>query len=132
MTRNRDPIQFEHRFKEIDAIATRQLLGDISKAEVKELNTVLGCPNGIYYVKGNKEPASLIGWNIYPLAALYGVSVSIAVYARFIRGYNNLWLAGGFVPFWTYALYNYARQPTQGIENSYNYLLAKRAATCEL
>ena len=31
LTRNHDPIQFEHRFRDIDAIATRQLLGEISK-----------------------------------------------------------------------------------------------------
>jgi hypothetical protein len=30
LTRNRDPIQFEHRFREIDQVATRQLLGEIS------------------------------------------------------------------------------------------------------
>ena len=115
LTNSRDPIQFEHRFRDIDAYAARQLLGDISTEEVSGINKVLGQRQGIFYVKGFKEPASLIGWNIYPLLLLYGVSVSIAVYGRFVRGYNNLWLIGGFAPFWTYALYNYSRQPTQEI-----------------
>lgn len=132
LTRNRDPIQYEHRFREVDTLANRQLLGDISSEEVSELNKVLGLPSGRFYFKSNKEPAGIIAWNIYPLLALYGVSVAIAGYARVVRGYNNLWLAAGFAPFWTYAVYNYFRQPTIEIDNCYRYLLAKRAGTCEL
>ena len=132
LTRNKDPIQYEHRFKEIDAIATRQLLGDISCEEVAELNSVFGSKNGSYYFKNYKEPASLTAWKLYPLAAMWAATASIAGYARFVKGYNNLWLIGGFVPLWTYIVYQYARQPTQEISNCYNYLLSKRAATCEL
>lgn len=132
LTRNRDPIQFEHRFREIDALAARQLLGDISHNEVAELNQVLGYTNSSYYYKSPKEPASIIAWKYIPLAVAYTASVSIAFYARFVRGYNNLWLVGGFLPVWTYLLYNYGRQPTMELENCYRYLLAKRAATCEL
>ncbi len=87
---------------------------------------------GNFYMRGMKEPATLIGWKIYPIVAMWGLSASIAVYARFIRGYNNLWLVGGFIPLWSYLLYNWARQPEQEIQNCYNYILAKRAATCEL
>lgn len=83
-------------------------------------------------MKGFKEPASVIAWNVAPLGGLYVAAVSIALYARFIRGYNNLWLVAGFAPFWTYVLYNYYRQPNQAVQNSYQYLLARRAATCEL
>lgn len=54
------------------------------------------------------------------------------MYARFIRGYNNLWLVGGFFPLAGYLFYNSARQPDQEVQNCYKYLLAKRAATCEL
>jgi hypothetical protein len=115
LTRNRDPIQFEHRFREVDTLSTRQLLGDISQEEVHELNKVVGGPRGLYFTKGWKDPASIFGWNVYSLLALYGVSVSTAVYGRFVRGYNNLWLVAGFVPFWTYVLYNWARQPNQDI-----------------
>lgn len=132
LTRNRDPLQYEHRFREIDSLATRQLLGDISHDEVAELNKVFMMKNGSYYFKSWKEPAGIIAWNIYPLAALYGVAVALAGYARFIKGYNNLWLAAPFAPFWTFALYNYVRQPTVEIDNCFRYILAKRAATCEL
>lgn len=132
LTRNRDPIQYEHRFREIDQLATRQLLGDISKDEVKELNAVHGSANGTYYVKSMKEPAGILAWNVYPLALLWATGASIAGYARFIKGYNNLWLVAGFIPMWAYIFYNFARQPTVEIDNCYRYLLAKRAATCEM
>lgn len=132
LTRNKDPIQYEHRFREIDSLATRQLLGDISHDEVAELNSVHGSANGSWYVKSMKEPAGIIAWNVYPLALLWVVGAGTAGYARFIRGYNNLWFVAGFVPMWGYIFYNWARQPTQEIDNCYRYLLAKRAATCEL
>lgn len=67
-----------------------------------------------------------------PIIALWGLSTGIALYGRFIRGYNNLWLIGGYVPLWAYLFYGLGRQPTQEIQNAYNYLLAKRAASCEL
>ena len=132
LTRGRDPMQYEHRFREIDAAALRQLLGDISHAEVKELNSVIGCNTWRYYFKSWKEPAAITSFNILPLASLYAAALGIVGYTKIIKGYNNLWLVAGFIPFWTYAFYNYARQPTGEIENCYRYLLAKRAATCEL
>lgn len=132
LTRNRDPIQFEHRFREVDTLASRQLLGDISKDEVRELNRALGTSNGSFYYKSNKEPAGILAWHIYPILALWVAGAGIAGYGRLIKGYNNLWFIGGYVPLWTYLFYNYARQPTIEIDNAYRYLLAKRAATCEL
>lgn len=130
ITRNKDPIQYEHRFREVDALAARQLLGDITHDEVSELNSVMA--SGRFYYKSNKEPAGIIAWNTYPLGGLLLAGYGIAGYAKFVRGYNNLWFAAAFAPFWTYALYNYVRQPAVEIENCYRYLLAKRAATCEL
>jgi hypothetical protein len=96
------------------------------------LNSVVGSSNGSFYFKSNKEPAGLIAWKIYPIAALWAISTGIAGYARFVRGYNNLWLAGAYAPVWTYLFYNYVRQPTIELDNCYRYLLSKRAATCEL
>ena len=93
---------------------------------------MIGLKAGHCYVKSWKEPAGIISWNLYPLTALLGLGYAIGGYARFIRGYNNLWFVAGFVPFWAYAFYNYCRQPTVELENCYRYLLAKRAATCEL
>jgi hypothetical protein len=131
-TRFRDPIQYRHRFQDIDVITYKQLLGDISKDEVAELNTVFGKRNYRFYLKSRKEPASITAWNILPLGALWGIGAGVAVYAKFVKGYNILWFAAPFIPVWTYLLYNWSRQPTQEIENCYRYLLAKRAATCEL
>ena len=97
---------------------------------MSELNKVFGGSH--FFVKSRKEPAGLFAWNTYQLGFLWAAGASIAGYARFVRGYNILWVVGAFVPMWTYALYNCARQPTGEIENCYNYLLAKRAATCEM
>lgn len=132
LTRNRDPIQFEHRFREIDSYATRQLLGEISSQEVNELNATLGQRNGSFYTLSKKDPATLHAWKLYPILAFAGISGGLAGYARFIKGYNNLWLVGGFFPLAGYLFYNYARQPDQELQNCYKYLQAKRAATCEL
>ena len=132
LTRNRDPIQFEHRFREIDSYATRQLLGEISHDEVSELNSALGSRNGSLYTLSKKDPATLHAWKLYPTLFFGGISGGIAMYARFIRGYNNLWLVGGFFPLAGYSLYSWARQPDQELQNCYKYLLAKRAATCEM
>ena len=41
-------------------------------------------------------------------------------------------MIGPFLPLATQWLYNWARPPVQKIENSYKYLLEKRAATCEM
>jgi hypothetical protein len=131
-TRNRDPIQFEHRFREVDTLVNRQLLGDISEDEVHELNSAFGQSNSSFYFKGMKEPASIIAWKLYPIISIGGLSTAIAGYARFVKGYNNLWFVGAYAPLWTYLFYNYVRQPTIEVDNCYRYLLAKRAATAEL
>jgi hypothetical protein len=113
-------------------IVYRQLLGDISPSEVKELNEVMGYKQGSFYLKSRKEPASLTAWKLIPLAGLWLFGAGVAGYAFFFRGYNILWLAAGFVPLWAQLFYNWARQPHEEIENCYKYLLAKRAATCEM
>lgn len=132
LTRNRDPVQYSYRYEEVDNYTIRQLLGDISHQEVHELNSVFGTRYGLFFTKGVKEPASIVAWRVMPFAALWGFGAGVAAYGKFVKGYNILWLAAGFAPFWTYAVYNYFRQPTQNVENCYRYLLAKRAATCEL
>jgi hypothetical protein len=60
-----------------------------------------------------KDPATLHAWKTYPILAFTALSYGIAGYARFIKGYSNLWLIGGFVPVWGYLFYNYGRQPDQ-------------------
>jgi hypothetical protein len=108
------------------------LLGDVSNNEVAELNRVFRGDTGFHFVKGNKEPASIIAFNWVSLALLGAVCTGITVYAKVVKRYNVLWYVAGFLPLATYGFYNYVRQPNQEIENCYKYLLAKRAATCEL
>ena len=129
LTSGRDPIQYRPRYQDLDLLTKRQLLGDISKQEVAELNNVIGKPHGIYFQKSFKEPAAVNGWNSIQLAGLWALGTGIAAYALLVRKYNILWVAAPYAPLWTYIFYNYSRQPTQHIENAYSYLLAKRAAT---
>ena len=63
LTSGRDPIQYRPRYQDLDLLTKRQLLGDISKQEVSELNSVLGKSEGIYFQKSFKEPAAVNGWN---------------------------------------------------------------------
>lgn len=132
LTRSRDPIQYRPRIQDLDLIAKKQLLGDVSNQEVAELNNVFGLNKGIYFTKGVKEPAALLGWRYAQLGGLWGLGTGIALYAKLVKRYNILWFIAPYAPLWTYVFYNYSRQPTQDIENAYNYLLAKRAATAEL
>lgn len=116
----------------MDTLAYRQLLGDISKQEVAELNRVFGTKQNTFFTKGWKEPASLFGWRYIQMGALWALGTGISLHGFFIKKYNILWLAAGYFPLWCYMFYNWARQPTQEIENAYRYLLEKRAATCAL
>ena len=107
LTRWRDPIQYRHRYHDIDILRARQLLGDISKEEVNELNRVLG---GTYtFTKSYKEPAALFAYHNMGFAILGALGLGIVGYAKFMKGYNILWYSGGFAPLATFALYNWAR-----------------------
>ena len=127
----RDPLKFRGRFQDVDILVYRQLLGDISQKEVKEVNKVFQARTGFQFTKGYKEPAQLFAWRYLQIYALTLFGGALAGYAKFVKGYNILWFAGSFAPLATYLLYNWARQPNQELENCYKYLLAKRAATCE-
>ena len=73
----------------------------------------------------------MIAFKWMPLSLYWGLGATIAVYAKFCKGYNMLWLFAPFVPLWCMIAQQYVRQPTQNIENAYKYILAKRAGTCE-
>ena len=60
-----------------------------------------------------------------------GIGAAFGAYGRFAKGYNNLWLLAPIVPLLTLGLVQQARQPTTLIDNTYRYLIAKRAATAE-
>lgn len=125
----RTPIQLRDRYSAADAIALRQQLGEISKAEVREVNKVQG--GATRFTLARSEPALLHGWNSFQAAVFLGVGTAFGVYGKFARGYNILWLPASIVPVSVYLAFSYARQPTQRIENAYRYILAKRIATAE-
>ena len=103
----KDPIQYRHRLETLDLIYLRQLLGDISKEEVSELNKVMG--GQYYYTKSSTEPAKIFAWRWLGMAAFTGLGFALAGYARFVRGYNILWFIAPFTPLWSYCFYNWAR-----------------------
>lgn len=114
-------------FKKIDLLRYRQILGDISKEEIREANHVTG---DYFFTKSRAEPAKIFAWNKM-LAAVWGISAGAAFYGKFIKGYSIIWLAVPFAPVWTFLFYNACRQPKQELENAYRYTMAKRSATCE-
>ena len=85
----------------------RQLLGDISKQEVQELNRVFR--GSYYFTKSNSEPGKIFAWRWLMMGALTGLGWGVAFYAKFVRGYNILWFVAPFAPCWTYMLYNWGR-----------------------
>ena len=106
------------------------MLGEISSSEVKEVNSLFGGFNSFYSSK--REPASLYVIPNAPTMAFFGAGMALGGYGRFVRGYSFLWLGFAFIPgsIWLFTVFK--RQPESTIQNAYRYLLAKRAATCEL
>jgi hypothetical protein len=126
----REQASFFPYMKTLDNLAHRQQLGEVSKKEVSECNSVHG--GRYYFTKGNKAPASIYGWRWPELLSLWGLGTLAAGYGKFVKGYNILWFVGPYVPLWSFILYNHTRQPSQQLENCYKFILAKRSATCEL
>ena len=62
-----------------------------------------------FYTKSPKEPARIFAWRWLEMSSLVAAGWGIALYARFIKRYNILWFVAPFLPFYTYALYNWAR-----------------------
>lgn len=131
LTNWRSPIQLRSRYQALDSLSLRQQLGDISQAEVSELNRVMGVKNN-YFTKGNDEPAKLVSYNTVPLFALLGVGGAFGLWGKFAMRYNWLWLLAAPIPFLAGLAVNRARQPQDDLQNAYRYLLAKRSATCEM
>ena len=124
----KDTSKFHKNLKKIDLLHYRQTLGDISKQEVSEINTVLG--GRYHFTKSWAEPARVFAWD-KATALFWGIGATSAVYGKFFKGYSLVWLVIPFAPCWTYMFYNWARQPIQDIENAYRYTIQKRAATAE-
>ena len=106
----------------------KQILGDISKQEVKEVNSVLG--SRYYFTKCKSQPASMYAWDTY-LAATWGLGAACAFFGFFVKKYSILWLALPFAPCWVHIAYNYRHQPLQDLENGYRYTIQKRAASVQ-
>ena len=70
---------------------------------------MFGGKSHLYFTKGYKEPASVLGWRWIPISLLFVFGGAVAVYGRFIKGYNILWLFAGFAPLDAYLLYNWGR-----------------------
>ena len=128
LTSWKDPSHYWDTFKYIDTLVQRQTLGDITKQEVKEINEVFGGKR--YFAKSWANPATLYSFD-WTLSAFWGFSAFYALYGKFIKGYSIVWLVMPFAPCWMAMLWNHKQQPHQELENAYNYLIHKRAATAE-
>ena len=78
------------------------------------------------------SPAHLYSWNFPLLTAALGGGVGIGAYGVFVRGTSIIWLIGGLVPFFSWAVYNHHRQPKQHLINHYEYILQKRVASVQM
>lgn len=90
----------------IDSLELRRQLGEITTSEVSEVNRVLGGNpiTGYMLTSSTKEPARLLAWNKLEGLIFLGTGGGLAMYGRFARGYNNLWLLAAGLPFCTWAL----------------------------
>ncbi len=102
-----DAVQRRSRIATIDTIYMRQQLGEISHDEVAELNRI--SQDGITFSRSRREPALLLGWNMKNIYLMTAIGLGLGFYGRFAKGYNNLWLIGGFLPGLTTMFANYFR-----------------------
>ncbi len=110
MTRWRQPMFQDWRYRNVDLLQYRQLLGDISRSEVIEANKVLGVCSGTLLLKSKGEPALIKSHRWATTLSLFGLGGLVGTYAHFIRKYNILWLVGSFMPAMCYMWYN-SRRP---------------------
>ena len=127
-TQWRGMIQMKNRFTAIDTLTYRQQLGEISHAEVAEVNQALG---GRYsFSRARDEPAKLYAYDSAMLGFYFLAGAAIGGYGFFVKRYNMLWLPAGLAPFTVSLVLNHIRQPVEEMQNAYRYLLEKRAASC--
>ena len=127
-TQWRGLIQVKNRYTTIDTLTYRQQLGEISQAEVAEVNQALG---GRYsFSRARDEPAKLYAYDSAMLGVYFLAGATIGAYGFFVKRYNMLWIPAGFAPFTTALVMNHLRQPVEEMQNAYRYLLEKRAASC--
>jgi hypothetical protein len=54
-------------------------------------------------------PKQLYAYNLSLLVPTFAGGAALGAFASFGKGYNLLWLVGGFVPFMTTLVYNHSR-----------------------
>ena len=106
------------------------MLGEISSSELKEVNSMFGGLASVHFWLAPKEPACLQAVPTVGTAAFWGLGATFGLYGKFVRGYSFLWLGAAAIPGTMY--YLTCRQPHTELCSAYRYLLAKRAATCEM
>jgi len=77
---------------------------------MKELNKVFG---GRYRIMRLRKNGQIHALDAPLLFTAWAGCASLAGYAKFVKGYNVLWLVGGFVPLWTVLLFAFNKQPKQ-------------------
>ena len=89
-------IQQKGRYQELDTLASRQQLGEIASHEVSDLNSSL---SGRYtFSLCRDEPAKLFAWDKAMLGFYFAAGQAIGAWGFFVKRYNTLWLAAGFLP----------------------------------
>ena len=106
LTNWKDVTNRRDRYTAIDSIELRRQLGEITAAECSEVNRVLGGNpvTGYQFTLSSKEPALIVAWHKLEGLAFLGAGGAMCGYARFVRGYNNLWLLAAGLPFMTWSL----------------------------
>lgn len=108
-TKWRDAIQFRGRYEHLDSIELRQQLGEISRAEVAECQSVMGSSYQLF--RANNEPAKIVAVKTIPALFYVGTGLGLGAYGKFAKGYSFLWLIAGVLPGMAYWAVQKRNQP---------------------
>ena len=122
----KNPRVFHHEFKNVDLMRYRQHLGDISREEVAEANSITGAK---WALSKGSQPAQIKASPNY-LWGIFGFCAATAVYGKFMKGYAIVWLWMPFAIYGAFSLKARSNPDPQIVENAYRYIIAKRSATC--
>lgn len=82
---------------------------------MSELNRVFA---GTVFSINSSEPALLTCFSGLTCAALLGVGLGMAGYAKVVRKYGNVWLLGAFLPVGIYTSFSH-RMHSEKTQNAY-------------
>ena len=80
----------------------------MSKDDIRELNEKFG---GTYKISSKGSPKRLHSYHTPTVYLGAGIGCYFVGFGVLAKGYNKLWLVGGFVPLITMMLYNNKSQP---------------------